>query len=343
MAIAYNNDFLNLPRDLDARLRFTNPAETPFFTMVPVDNSPKEVKYECSVEQYVTGPTAPINEGADVAAGEITAPVPDVLVCRSQIVRAPTGVTQVANVIATGTEGKGAQLGKQVATHMVSLKYKMEAIWLSDQDSAAQSGVSTTAMATRGAFKWLQTAAQTNDPVPAAFRPAAACNFTGALDTFDEDALQAMIAAFWGQTQGNIPIMDAFVGIKLKQKLDNFTRLTEVAAGTQAVRRFEQNDPRVVVNTVNRLVYSGLTIEVHAQPRILTDLASSAAATAKTDLSGLFIDTTKWATGYNKAPVVEDLPDNGGGPKKNPNAIFMTICRNSLSGMTVNTAVEVTP
>lgn len=331
MSSFFDNDATNKPRELDSVLRYTNPSDTPAFSMLKGGSDLQGTKYEVSVEKYQTGSHAPVHEGAPVTEGDVISQVPSVIPTLSQTFRRVAGVSNVAKVVRTGTEAKGAQLGKQIAVGMIAMKRGMEARFLSDQECAVQVGTSTTAMATRGAFKMIQSTAQATLPVPAAFRPAAAQNYSGTMANFTEAALKAMIAGLYKSTEGLAKSLDGFVGIDLQQHLDTFTDVMPVGAGYAAARQYAAGDVRTYVSAVKRLVLSGVEIDLHNTTRLLTDTAGN--ATAETHMSGIFLDFSMWSMEYNKAPYTEELGNDGGGTRVKCEAIGMFCCKNPLGSM----------
>ena len=109
------------------------------------------------------------------------------------------------------------------------LKLAMEARCLSALECSVDNGTDTP-NATRGAFLWLANAEQSVYPVPASYRPAAACAYSSTLAALTETAFITMLEAAYKARNGKLDL-DGFVGIELKGRMDNWTaRDTEASA-----------------------------------------------------------------------------------------------------------------
>lgn len=329
MAIAYEVDIKNKPRDMEKVLRRLNSDKTPFASMLPAEKQLTSMKSEVTVKKYQRKGHAGVHDATD--ATDFNTNLGDTLACYAQKEWYNVGVSDLTDATESGTAKVMEELGIQIDEAYVTLKQAIEARALSDGESAVEDK-STTPYRTRGFMKWAQATAQSHDAVPAAYRPAAAQIYAGTLAAFSEDELAAMVKALYKSTRGQAQELDAFLGIELKAKFSEFTRTQPVATGYEGTRRYQAADEKVITNVVERVVMDGATLDLHATPNLLLD-QDTGADSAGTHMSGLVVDFNMLSLGYVRPPNHKLLPELGGGKKAIVDAIFQLRCKNPLGLM----------
>lgn len=153
------------------------------------------------------------------------------------------GVTDVQQAVARagGNAFVDNEVDYAVSRTMAALKTDIEAANLGKQEGA---GGSDDEMRTRGFFKWVQSAAQAVDPVPAQFRTPAASIITLGSDKLSESVTDTGWKSFNGllksikQAYGYKVDATCFAGDDLIEMVDRFTRST----GTGTDTRYNVNE-----------------------------------------------------------------------------------------------------
>ncbi len=332
MAIAYEVDIKNKPRDMEKVLQRLNSDKTPFASMLPAEKKLVSMKSEVTVKAYTRKGHSGVHDLED--ASSFNTNLGDTLATYAQKEWYNVGVSDLTDATESATAKVMEELGVQIDEAYVILKQAIEARALSDGESAVEDKT-TTPYRTRGFMKWASATAQTHEPVPAAYRPAAAQIYSGTLANFTEAQLGLMVQALFKSTRGQAQELDAFLGIELKGKFSEFTRTQPVATGYEGTRRYQAGDEKVICNVVERVVLDGATIDLHATPNLLLD-ANTGADTAGTHKSGLVVDFNMLSLGYVRSPNHKMLPELGGGKKAIVDAIFQLRCKNPLGLMAMN-------
>ncbi len=232
----------------------------------------------------------------------------------------------------------GGEMARQKAIAMILLKRKLEQQCLSADDTAVNSG--TVGYTTRGAFSWINSAAQTTFPVPTQLLTPAAQIYTGTLANFKEgtatpgsgSSFAAMCASSYIQRKGPLT-MDAFLGIYLKQQFTMFTTYSEEKANYTSVRQFMRpGDDSKLESTVDQLVTDTGVVRLHASS-YLRKSTTSGADTAYTHRSGIVVDMDMIGLAYTRLPRIVPQEYKGGGPRAICDAIALHMFDNPLGAM----------
>ena len=208
------------------------------------------------------------------------------------------------------------------------VKRDMESRFLSDQESAAEVG--EVPYGTRGLGKWLQNGAQSDLPVPTAYRTPSASISTTATTSLTEADVNTMMQSNWDQT-GVATTLSLFCGTALKKRFSSFTQTqfgsTNVAS---SVRIFtESQDSRKLTASID--IYEGDfgTLELILDAFLANDTTTAAVRAAR----GYGVDMEQVQIGFHTAPHNKPLPDLGGGPRSLVEAIACLCYQNPLKGI----------
>lgn len=217
------------------------------------------------------------------------------------------------------------EMAEQISDALVTVKRQIEKRCLSDAESQEDNG--QVPNETRGAFKWVESAAQSHFPVPDGYRTSAGNIYTGTLVALTEDVLIAMCNSAYLERNGPSNLK-GFVGVALKAHISNYTRYDSSVVGKESVRMFNQDaGSKAVINCVDILKFDTGKINLLLAPFLLTH-RKTGERTAASTMAGLFIDPTMWGLAYTRMPRVRRLEDQGGGPRAIVDAIFMLMCDN---------------
>jgi hypothetical protein len=283
--------------------------ETPFTSLVPKDPKPAQKLSTWQTETYDDVDVDGVPDGEDVAA--FSSQGREELTGVAQKFRKPWSVSDFADVTEVAGLPSGEK-GRQKAVSAKKLKFALEGRFLSAHECAKQPAAAKNV--TRGAYKWLDVAAQSLYPVPDAFRPASACVYSSTLAAFTEAAFEALVIAAYQAKRGKVDI-DAFAGVLLQQVIDNFT--CRDALGTTSlmpIRSFVQDGTKkAMVKSVTVLSLSYGTVRMHPSTFMRLDLAGAASAGTHRSMIGL--DLSMWKAAFMRKPRLVELPDLGGGPR----------------------------
>jgi hypothetical protein len=309
MAELFEQNQIGKRQDISDAIFNVEASETPVTSMLKKDKDLLQKVSTWQTESYPNAGSTGTMDGADVASFEH---VPRAeLTGVAGLLRRPWKVSTFAdNTEIAGLGGK-KERANQKAKAIVILKQMMERRVLSAHECSLDNGTDEP-NETRGMFKWLSTTEQTVYPVPAAYRPASATQYTGALASLSEDAFIGLLnAAFKVRKQPGT--LDGIVGIDLKSQFDKYMAMGDAGAtfGTMPVRTFNVDaEDRAVIRVVDILKFSAGTVRLHPSSYLLTDEITGA-PTDYTDKSGAFIDLKMWAMAFLKGVNSRELPDLG--------------------------------
>jgi hypothetical protein len=206
---------------------------------------------------------------------------------------------------------------------LIELKRDMESAFCSDNQSQEQAGVSP--FKTRGLGNWINNSAQTDLPVPTAFRtPSASINSSATTANLTEADVAAVLQSVYEQT-GTIESMDLVCGPNLKKRFSEFTRYTSGGSNTAlSTRQYTAplND-RTIINAVD--AYIGDFGSITLVPTLFNAKDQSAAVSSA---RGYLLNFDMLESRYGRRPRFQELEDQGGGPRGLVDAIAALVCWN---------------
>lgn len=298
--------------------------ETPFTSMIAKGQKPVDVIDNWQAKKY------PKVGHKGVADGKDAEEFDNVGRKRLQGVIQKTwknpGVSDLAGEVKV--HGIPDEMKGQVADALKLVKRQMEQRMCSNVDSRSEDD-GERGYETRGALKWLSPTAQSDLPVPADYRPTTGeVKVDVAMDTITEMAFRTMMTSAYKLRRGS-KHLTGFVGIDLKNQMDDWTAFQTDVSGKTAVRSLSMNAAgKQLIQVVDRLQFSAGTIDLHPTTYLAIDLDGE--DTVYTHRSGMFLDMNMWKMSYVRTPRVVPLPYKGGGQKAIVDAIFILKCLNPL-------------
>jgi hypothetical protein len=300
--------------------------ETPFTSTIRKEGKPNQQKMDYQTETYPQVSLVGVMDNEDVTSFD-SVPRKE-LTARQQKFRRPWKVSDFASETTVAGLPKGEK-GRQKAAAAVILKFAMEGRCLSGADARIDNGQDE-AYETRGVLSWLDGTAHAVDPIPADFRTPASHRHTGTLAAFTETVFREMLSASY-QERRSRNSLDGYVGIDLKNHIDNWTVYTaDGPASETPVRQFNQSaESKRILTVVDMLEFSAGRVRLHLSSYLALDEVTGA-ATAYTPRSGAFLDMRMWSMASMRRPGMYDLPNMGGGPRGYCDTIAGIKCYNPL-------------
>lgn len=228
--------------------------------------------------------------------------------------------TQISDIAGIG---KNKAFAHSVSKSLVELKRDIESAVCSDRNSQEQA--STNPYRTRGLGSWINASAQTDLPVPAAFRTPAASINTTATGSLTETDVQAVLQSMY-QVTGTMSSMMLVCGPELKRAFTGFTRFaggTSNASGL-SVRTFTQSaESKKIVASIDSF---------HGDFGVLDIVPSLFLAKDQNEATqlrrGYVLSPDMIELRYGRRPRFQELEDAGGGKRALCDAIAALVCTN---------------
>jgi hypothetical protein len=330
--------------DLSDVIAVVDAKDTPFTSMLTKGKEPANDEFSWQADAYPKPRIRGSVDSKDITEFENFSRRQRLWGRIQMIDRSPMVSTIADTVENPAGIGKRQEFAKSVTKAITMVKRDMEVTACSNCESQPDDG--TNAFMTRGAFKWTQTSAQADLPVPTAFRTPASSIYAGSFAGITEAAIRdGILGSVWNQS-GKTADLKGIVGKQLKSLISAWTVYYPDQSGSTIVRKFQEwDEARVLAAVVDTIVGDFGTIELFPTPWLRWDLLIPAGAedsSPSTDpgeaptiqdvreRNGLFLDLNMWEIRYNQKPYFQRLEDKGGGPRGYVRAIFALVCLNPL-------------
>jgi hypothetical protein len=322
-------DAVGLRRDLSDALAVADRKKTAYTTALPKGVAPTNTLTEWPVDRF---PAANIEGAVDekpVSEYENINNVDEILSGRVQIKQRSFRLSRHADrtMDQAGT-GRKKAFAKAAAKCLTMVKRDWETIALGDGESRA--GTGSVGANTRGMLKWAQATAQTDLPVPAAYRTPAAQNDTTTIANWTDDTIAAMLQSLADATGDFEQDLLFTVGSTLRRKLSRLTSYDKDEAGFTTVRRFNQSgESGKIVTKVSILDTDMGRVTIKPSSFINTGGDYSTAASKRLGLLHPMVDECvrmRFAWDVN----VRELADDGGGRRALCESAAVLECGNPL-------------
>lgn len=310
--------------DLRDILTILEPEGTPVTSMIRKGPAPQATLVEVLADTLRPARTTGTPEGLDVNSFSNKANKRKRFGNYIHIVEDTFAVTDVEmNVAVAGTSDL---YGEAKAKCLRELKRDMEAIVCGDQEMVQGSG--SDGWVTRGLGKWIQTAAQAIQPVPADFlTPAGNIGAFGAAITEAQfnGILQSLFTVYGEKKTYQVP-----AGVNFIATVDNFTRV-QPSATNQRYNVVEYANTRQITLSV-RVFDSSFGI-ANLLPSQFNRIDANGVGDPAT---AFFLNMELLELQFMEALHSVDLPDYGGGPRGYCKAI-PSLCVKNPKGLGKNT------
>ncbi len=309
------------PKSLSEALYITYAPDTPFMSRMPKKKAINQLFHTHKVKVKRAIIRSGASDGQPIAVSEGKNTQREV-VSRVGVFKTSPRVGDLAKhqvtVGQTTAQGNGANAGtgathmaEAVADHLQAMKFGEEVELLSDQDSQPDGGPDNGSKF-RGAGAWLQTTAQTDQPVHVDVRPPTAQIYTGTLAALSEEAFDAILQARFTANGASTELFGVFAPA-LKAAFNLFTKRAPQTGSYDTVVRY---GPGMETTTVKRGVDFFDTDWGYAEFHPDIFLPS--------DQRGYLFDLKHLAMHpYGPGVEEEDLGKDGGGEAKVLRAMFL--------------------
>jgi hypothetical protein len=296
---------------------------TPLATMLKKGTRPKNTLFDWQVDAYDTPNTNGVIDGEDVNSYDNKAKNRQKLSGRVQKVRRPWKVSDMSEEV-SDPAGVKSEAANAIAKSLVELKRDMEVVIGSDNDSQADNG--SVPYLTRGLGRWIQNSAQTDLPVPSAFRTPTGSVDTTAMASLTETILQNVLQSVYLQT-GENKRYALVCGVDFKRAVTDMTKTQAGVSSTIAsIRTYNQPDAKEAMIYSNVDMFVGDFGELELMPSVWLAFGTSNAPTRRAYL----LDISKLTLRPLRNPGSKRLADQGGGPRGYVDAIFALQVDNPL-------------
>ena len=228
--------------------------------------------------------------------------------------------TQISDIAGIG---KNKSFAHAVSKSLVELKRDIESAVCSDRDSQEQA--STNPYRTRGLGSWIKSSAQTDLPVPAAFRTPSGSINTTATGSLTETEVQAVLQSMYTVT-GTMNNMMLVCGPELKRAFTGFTRFaggTDNKAGL-SIRTFTQSaESKKLVASIDS--FHGDFGVLDIVPTLFNAKDQNEASQLR---RGYVLSPDQIEIRFGRRPRFQELEDMGGGKRALVDAIAALVCMN---------------
>ncbi len=311
--------------DLADIIAIADAKATPFTSMLKKGKKATNTLFECQADKYDDAQTGGVPEGKDVDTYEDAAEYREKIAGRLQKFRRTVLVTTEAQEISViaGINSSdvnnvpGAdEYARAKAKKAIEIKRDMEATFLSDNDSRAEA--TGQARRSRGVGAWIAQTAQTDLPVPVAYRTPTASLFSGAIGTFTEDTLRGLLESRWDQTGASDELV-GIVGSKVKNAVSDMIRYEPNKASNTVVRSYRADIGDKKVQSIVD-VYEG---DYGTDELFLNSFLPN-------NFRGYILDMRFFECRSAFMPRFEELPNMGAGRRGMIEAIVGLSCMNPL-------------
>lgn len=297
--------------DISDVMHVADKKKTSFFTMVKKGTKPMNTNPQWPVEAYPDPRTQGAVDEQDVKDFEDLGAPDELLSGRVQIWERKPKVSRLTQLVANQAGvGPRKAFAKSVAKGLVMLARDIEVTALSNQDSSV--GTSSRGGTTRGLGRWISATAQTDLPVPDAFRPKAAAIFTGNLADLTDDSLIAILQAIYDETGDDEMQLMGMCGSLAKRRFTKLTSYQKDEATFTAVRRYGEESATEIVRKVDLLDTDFGQVVLRNSSFINTGGNPRAVESKRL---AHFINMETVSMRFAETPNSRELPNLGGGPR----------------------------
>ncbi|NBW11381.1 MAG: hypothetical protein EBR82_25445 [Caulobacteraceae bacterium] len=306
--------------DLGDMLVVADAKDTPVTSMIAKGTKPTNALFGWPVDDEAKPDTDGVADG-DPASDFDDLSNRAILQGRIQKFRSNPAVSELAEDVSTPA-GIASEFARAKAKSITKVKRSIEARFCSDGDSGKVGTTNTT----RGLGKWLQSTAQSDLPVDAAYRTPAGAIYSSTLAGLLESDLLAIMQNIFNNT-GKKGSWDCPFGTALKALVSTFSVHDPNVSNTTIVRRFNAPQSDYELDTKVDIINGDF-----GTLRLFPTLFNGWNNTTKAPDSkrGYILDMSDLKMRVNKAPGFKPLPDDDSGPRGVVSAIVALQVGNPL-------------
>jgi hypothetical protein len=218
--------------------------------------------------------------------------------------------------------GKGNLYATEKAKAMAAIKTSVDQILCDNEDCREESG--NIGSETRGAFSYIQTAAQSVLPVNEKYRSDTEMIYAGTLAALTEDTFRTMAAhQFTLHDEGSR--LKGLVGITLKKHISDWSISATNVTGKTLLRTFDRPQKDQLLSAIVDIIEAdGCTYEILPSNNLFWDRsATDGVMSSASKRAGLLIDSDSCDVGFAQGFQHKLLPDDNSGKSGVIDTIFV--------------------
>ena len=308
--------------DLANFISVVDAKSTPLTSMIKKGSKPGNSIQEWQVDKFAAPSTDGVIDGADVDSFENAGENRELLNGRIQKLWRKPMVSDFAENVSVVAGQNQKEYAASVLKKTTELKRDIEATLCSANDS--QAGTALVASKTRGLFSWISNSAQTDLPVPSAFRTPTGSINTTATASLTESDVQAVLTSIYDET-GTMKRLQLLCGSTLKRRFTDFSQHTPNVSSNTIIRTFNQDaKSSTIYASVDMFVGDFGELEL-----IPSSFLKMSGGTATKDV-GLVLDMDLLELRFTRLPRHRELEDKGGGRRGIIDTILTMCVKNPL-------------
>ena len=297
--------------------------DTPLLSMIPKGPVLTNELYEWQVDAYDVPNVNGVVDGTDVSTTQDMAANRARLGGRIMHLWQTPKVSNYTDFTDVAGLGTGQEWPKAMTKATVQLKRSVEANLGGDQVSRADDG--TNASQNRSLGVWIQSTAQSDLPVPAAYRTPSASIDTTAMASLTPAIINGVMESQYNQT-GQQKTRPFIVGSTLKKTITNAVGYQPTVSNFTGILRTEKGDEKKWVNNVQSFEGDFGVYEMH----IDNFLGWNTSTNVNDKFRGYALDMDQLELRMFRPWNKRELPDLGGGRRGLIECVFGMLMKNPL-------------
>ena len=305
--------------DLGDKLIIIDARKTPMLATLPKGGSVKNTLFEIPLDDYAEPNTDGTPDGTPVTAFDNKAENRTKTGCRLQWFRKRTWrVGHVAQNV-SDVAGVSDEIANAKAKCVVEMKRDIEAAIGSSDDSSADTGASGSK--TRGLGSWIQTGAQTDQPVPSNYRATSGQISTTAMASTKDSTIRGILKTIASQSGSSDGFM-GYCGDTYKETVSDLAKYDTASSPTVAIRTFNQNKESAMIHDVVDIYKSDFGTVTFMLDYFL---GYSGGTQTNGDTLCYYVNNDYIELRQNQKPQMVELPEDGGG-RNGYGTAMMALC-----------------
>jgi hypothetical protein len=309
--------------DLLSNIYNVDAKKTPMLSMLPKGKELVNTTRRWQADAYADPQTDGVIDGADVSEYEDAAANREELEGRVQRLWRTPKTSTMTRVSDVAGQGKAQEFAKAIVKKTAELKRDCECVLGSDNESQDDNG--SVPYKTRGLGKWIQSTAQSHEPVPAAFRTPSASIDTTALASLTPAIVNTVMQSQADET-GSEMTYALVCGTSLKKTFTNMVGYVATVSNFTAITRTQRGDETAWTNNIQSFTGDFGTYDL-----VLSRWLNYNNTTKTSDpRRGYALDTEMLSLDFNQPWKFQELPNMGGGRRGLIDVIMMLCVKNPL-------------
>jgi len=307
--------------DLKDLLTVYEPQMTPITTLAGKADAPQALFTEWGLDAYDTPEFVAQEEGSDVSNFDNKAKNRERVGNQQEKLRRTWMVTEEQEK--TKTAGVKDEVAYAKSRCFLEMKRDAESLIASDQEMQSSNPTKLRALGT-----WIQTAAQSVNPVPAAYRSPVGHINTTATGSLTDDDLNGVMQSLFEQGGNDMARYTLVAGPALRSAITNLQRSVGGGAGNPYTINQDAKEHNITLKVDE---YMGDYGRIFVVPTLFNGRTSGGSLTDQAKARGYLIDPDMIDLLYMSSPEMKELEDQGAGKRGYAKMIFSLCVKSPLA------------